>query len=308
MRGSTPVYEAEHEEGVADRMAATVSSLQRKGMGRVWAACAAQPRAVIGIAILTIIMIATVLGPFILPHSSTEQHGGLALEPPNGAFWLGTDELGRDILVRVLEGGRTSLQIGILAVLIGTVFGVAVGLPSGYVGGWGDSLVMRASDIVLAFPTLLLGIAIAAIRGPGIANVALAIAVVNVPIFARLARAGALSIRAETFIDASVVAGARSRYVLVRHVLPHALGPILIQVGIAMAEAMIIEAGLSFLGLGVQPPDPSWGSMLNTAQGFIREAPWYALAPGVLLSLTLLGLNLLIDGAREILDPRETAE
>ncbi|MBI3977858.1 MAG: ABC transporter permease [Chloroflexi bacterium] len=223
---------------------------------------------------------------------------------PSALHWIGTDEYGRDILSRPIYGARVSLGVGVAAVVLGASVGVAAGLAAGYWQGWIETIVMRICDSLLAFPAILLGIALAVLFQPGVVNVALATASISVPQFARIARAGALQEKHKEYVTAARVLGASDRRIVLRHILPNVTSPIIVQVSLSMAFAALLEAGLSFLGLGVQPPEPSWGSMLNTSRRFLRDTAWYAIAPGFALTLLLLGLNFLADGLRSALDPR----
>lgn len=251
-----------------------------------------------GLALIAVIVVPVVLAPLVAPASPLAQHPGFELQPPSTRFPLGTDELGRDLLSRVLYGGRVSIWVGIISVIIGVIIGSLVGLIGGYIRGFADSILMRTADVILAFPAILIGITVAAVRGPGVENIAFAVAIINIPIFARLARSLAINIKPRPFVDAAKAAGGRAPWLIVRHILPHAISPIMVQVGVSIAAAVLLEAGLSFLGLGVVPPEPSWGAMLNTSRPYLRLAPWYAIAPGAVATILLLGVNLFIDALR----------
>lgn len=262
------------------------------------------PMGAFGVAVLAIVVLAAVLAPWISPYSPVIQHPDRELAAPSSAFFLGTDEFGRDLLSRIVWGARVSLLVGIVAVALGAVIGVGTGLLSGYVGGWVDAVIMRIYDAVLAFPTILLGIGVVTVLGPGNVNVALALATAQTPVFARLARASVLSEREREYVTAAVSIGAGRGRIMARHVLPNILGPIIVQLSLAMSFAVITEAALSFLGLGTQPPTASWGQMLNDSRAYLREAPWYGIWPGVALGLLLISLNFLADVLRDSLDPR----
>ena len=258
----------------------------------------------VGGAIVGVVVVAALLGPVLATYSPTQQDVRNILRPPVGAHWLGTDELGRDTLTRVLYGARVSLQVGILAVGISLLIGVSLGLLAGYLRGPTDALIMRLMDGLLALPTLVLALAITAMLGPSLTNAMLAIGVTGIPVFARLVRGQVLSIRELDYIQAARSLGARDGRVMVSHVLPNVLAPIVVQVSLAIPTAILAEAGLSFLGLGVQPPTPSWGGMLNTAKGYLQQDPWLAIAAGTAIFVTVLGFNFLGDAVRDALDPR----
>lgn len=226
------------------------------------------------------------------------------LRPPGPAHWCGTDQYGRDILSRILGGGSLALSVGLAAVGIGVGVGASLGLLAGFYGGWFEEVLMRVMDALLAFPAILLAIAIVAVLGPGEANAMLAIGIVNVPIFARLARSSALSLKALGYVEAARAIGGSDLHILRRHILPNSLPPLLVQASVSFASALLAEASLSYLGLGAQPPAPSWGRMLYEARGFMEQAPWAAFFPGLALALAVLGFNFLSDGLRDLLDPR----
>jgi peptide/nickel transport system permease protein len=227
-----------------------------------------------------------------------------ALRPPSGAHWFGTDELGRDIFSRVLVAAGASLQVAVLSVAFAFVVGVTIGVVSGYRGGLLDTVLMRIVDVMFAFPVLLLALAIVAILTPGTATTILAIGVVYTPIFARVARASTLSVRGEPFVAVSRTLGAGHLYILSRHILPSIAGPVIVQTSLSLAFAILSEAALSFLGLGIQPPEPSWGRMLFDAQGFVQRAWWMSVFPGGAIFVTVLAFNLFGDGLRDVLDPK----
>jgi peptide/nickel transport system permease protein len=229
------------------------------------------------------------------------------LSGPSAAHPFGTDQLGRDIASRVLIGSRDSLRVAVLAVAIATVVGVTVGLLAGYRRGWPDAVLMRCMDVLFAFPAILLAIAVLAVRGPGPNNATLAIAVVYTPIFARIARSGALSVRESGYVRAARAAGAGDGRILLRHVLPNVSGPVIVQVSLSLAFALLAEAALSFLGLGTRPPNPSWGGMLSDGRDYMQQAWWMAAFPGLAIFLVVLACNLVGDALRDALDPRQRA-
>jgi peptide/nickel transport system permease protein len=230
------------------------------------------------------------------------------LQSPSWAHPFGTDDLGRDILSRVILGASVSLKVGFLAVGFALVVGSLIGLLAGYYGRWVDDVLMRFMDVLFAFPAVLLAIAVLAVRGPGSGNTALAIGIVYTPIFARVTRASVLGVREEVYVRASRSVGASDWRILTRHILPNAAPPIIVQTSISLAFAVLAEAALSFLGLGTQPPDPSWGLMLSEGRGYISLAWWLAFFPGMAIFLTVLCFNLLGDGLRDVLDPRQRTQ
>jgi peptide/nickel transport system permease protein len=242
--------------------------------------------------------------PWLAPYDPTVQHRGMELKPPSATFLLGTDQLGRDLLSRIIYGSRASLLVGVFSVALGAGVGVSTGLLAGYVGGWIDVLIMRIYDALLAFPGILLGIAVVAVTGPGIYNVAIAIGIAQMPGDARLTRSIVLSLRERDYVLAARSLGATRPRIMLTHVLPNTLPPLLVQFSLAMGFAVLAEASLSFLGLGTQPPTPSWGGMLNDSRAYLRQAAWYGIWPGLALAVLLVGLNYLSDALRNALDPR----
>ena len=262
------------------------------------------PMGAAGVAVVLVFVGLAVLAPLVAPYSPYEQHPSSQLQPPAAQFPLGTDELGRDLFTRVLYGARVSFVVGVLATAIGATIGVSTGLLSGYLGGWVDSLIMRCYDALLAFPGIIIGIGVISVLGPSSVNVAYALALGGMPFFARLIRSSVLSEREREYVLAARCIGAGDGRIMFRHVLPNTLPPLLVQLSLAMGFAVLAEASLSFLGLGTQPPDPSWGSMLNDSRAYLREAPFYGLWPGLALTLLLVGLNFVSDALRDALDPR----
>jgi peptide/nickel transport system permease protein len=257
-----------------------------------------------GIVLLFVLM--ALLAPLIAPFDPNKANFLQIRKAPSAIHWLGTDELGRDILSRLLSGARASLMAGVISVAIAVAIGVPLGLLAGWRGGWFDMGVSRVTDALLACPFLIVAIAFAAVLGPSLANAMIAIGLSAVPVFVRLARGQALSVKTEDYIEGARAVGVRDSLILVRHLAPNTLPPILVQATLFMAQAIILEASLSFLGLGQQPPAASWGSMLNTAKNFMEQAPWMSISPGVAICLVVLGFNLLGDGLRDALDPKET--
>lgn len=262
------------------------------------------PRASFGAALLIAVFLAAVLGPSVYPHDPTAPDYARALMPPGGANPLGTDDLGRDILARIIAGARVSLLVGCVSVGSAIVAGTAIGVVSGYFRGWIDVVLMRAMDVVFAFPPVLLALGITAALGPSLRNAMLAISVVYLPVFARLARGQTLVVRELAFVEADRALGFSSLSIMVRGVLPNILAPLIVQGSLLFGDAIITESYLSFLGLGTQPPQPSWGAMLKNAMGFLSIAPWMAWFPGIAIFAAVLALNLFGDGLRDLLDPR----
>ncbi|MEZ4662809.1 MAG: ABC transporter permease [Caldilineaceae bacterium] len=259
----------------------------------------------IGLVLVTLYLLLGILASLLAPFDPTEQHPADRLQPPTAQYLFGTDEFGRDVLSRVIHGATNSLRVVLVSVALSTLAGGAIGILAAYAGGWTDQIIMRVVDLFFAFPAILLALAIAAALGPGFRNTILAIAVVYMPIFARVSRAAALDIKALEYMEAAASIGLPHRRLILRHLLPNALPPLLVQITLALSWAMLTEASLSFLGLGVAPPAPAWGSMLSDSRTLMEIAPWMAFAPGFAIMFGVLGFNLLGDGVRDVLDPRE---
>jgi peptide/nickel transport system permease protein len=264
-----------------------------------------RPTAVFGGVVLVLVSLLAVFAPWIAPYDPLATSWAAVRRAPSAAHWFGTDEVGRDLLSRTLWGARASLSAGVIAVTIAVGAGVPIGMLAGYVGGWVDAVIGRLTDAMLAVPFLILAIALAAFLGPSLGNAMIAIGVTATPIFVRLARGQVLAARAEDWVEAARAVGNPPARILLRHILPNILPPVMVQATLAVAAAIIAEASLSFLGLGQQPPAPSWGSMLNTAQRFLTQAPWMAVFPGIAIFLTVLAFNLFGDGLRDALDPKK---
>ncbi|SDF45073.1 MULTISPECIES: ABC transporter permease [Bosea] len=261
--------------------------------------------ALIGGSIVLAFLLMAVLAP-VLPLADPFKSNFLAIrKPPSELYWFGTDELGRDQVTRLFYGAQASLLAGIVSVLIAVAIGLPFGLLAGWYGGWIDIVISRVTEALLACPFLILAIAFAAVLGPSLTNAMIAIGLSAVPIFIRLIRGQVMSVKAEDFVEGARAVGARDLRLMFRHVLPNTLSPIVVQSTLFMAQAIILEAALSFLGLGQQPPSPSWGQMLNVAKNFMEQAPWMSVAPGICIFLAVLGFNLLGDGLRDALDPKE---
>jgi peptide/nickel transport system permease protein len=265
---------------------------------------ATNPLTVLGLAIVGLLVVAALLAPILAPYDPAEPDILHSLQPPSSAHWLGTDEAGRDILSRILYGARISLRIGLLAVGAIALIGVPLGLLAGTVGGWLDAVVMRVADVFLAFPTLVLALAIATALGGGMQNVIVAVAIAGWPWYARLVRSVVLSVRREGYVEASRVSGASWPRVVWRHILPNSLGPVVVQASQDLGYTILLAASLGFLGIGVKIPTPEWGAMINDGRDVFMDEWWVAGCPGIAIVVVVLGFNLLGDGLRDILDPR----
>jgi peptide/nickel transport system permease protein len=260
--------------------------------------------AMVALAVIVLIILIAILAPLIAPYDPARQSWSAVRKAPSAVHWFGTDEVGRDILSRIIYGARASLSAGVISVAIAIAVGVPLGLVAGYVGGFVDGLISRLTDAMLACPFLILAIALAAFLGPSLGNAMIAIGVTATPIFIRLTRGQVLSVKSEDYVEAARAIGNPHWRIAVRHILPNVLPQLLVQATLTIATAVIAEASLSFLGLGQQPPAPSWGSMLNAAQRFLTNAPWMAVWPGLAIFITVLSFNLFGDGLRDALDPR----
>jgi ABC-type dipeptide/oligopeptide/nickel transport system permease subunit len=272
---------------------------------RVLARFLANPTAVAGAAIVLLFVLLAVFAPLIAPYDPSKTNFLMLRKPPSTTYWLGTDEIGRDILSRLIHGGIASLYAGVISVAIALAIGMPIGMIAGWFGGWVDAVISRATDALLAVPFLILAIALAAALGPSLTNAMIAIGLSQVPIFVRLTRGQVLTVKTEDYVEGARAAGVTNFRILLRHITPNITAPLLVQATLTVATAIIAEASLSFLGLGQQPPAPSWGSMLNTAKNYMDTAPWMSISPGLAICLVVLGFNLLGDGLRDALDPRE---
>ncbi len=270
----------------------------------VWVRLARHRAALAGLAIVALLGLMGILAPLLTPHDPARQDLNRVLLPPSLEHPLGTDHLGRDILARILYGGRLSLFIGFVAVALGLILGIPLGVASGYYRGWTDLIVQRIVDTLLAFPGFLLALALVALLGVGLNNVIVAVGISTVPRFARVVRGSVLSIREQTYVEAARAVGAPDSLILFRHVLPNALPPVIVQATLSIGITILVAAGLGFLGLGVQPPTPEWGSMLGEGRMYIFHSPYVATFPGLAIFLAVMGFNLLGDGLRDALDPR----
>ncbi|HTP47761.1 MAG TPA: ABC transporter permease [Casimicrobiaceae bacterium] len=262
--------------------------------------------AMIALGVVVFFVLLALLAAQIAPDDPLATSWSAVRKPPSAAHWFGTDEIGRDVLSRVIFGTRASLLAGVVSVSIALALGVPIGLTAGYVGGWVDGLISRMTDAMLACPFLILAIALAAFLGPSLTNAMIAIGISATPVFIRLTRAQVLHVKVEDYVEAARAVGNSHLRIALRHVLPNVVPPLIVQATLAIAAAVIAEAALSFLGLGQQPPAPSWGSMLNTAKNYIDNAPWMAVWPGLSIFLLVLSFNLLGDGLRDAFDPKST--
>jgi peptide/nickel transport system permease protein len=260
--------------------------------------------AVVGLVILAVVVLVAVVGPWLAPTNLYLSDPRAVLRSPEPAHIFGTDDLGRDVATRMLHGAVLSLQMGFIAVGIAVVLGLVLGLPAGYFGGKVDMIVMRAMDVMLAFPSILLALSVVSVLGPSLGNAMIAVGISVVPVYVRLVRASALQTRDHMFIEAAHVVGVGNFWIMVRHLLPNVLAPLVVVATLGVATAIIVGASLSFLGLGAQPPTPEWGAMLNEGRGFIRTGWWLTVFPGLAIMLTVLSINLIGDGLRDLLDPR----
>ena len=270
---------------------------------RLWRRFRQQRGGVIGLLVVLVMLFVSVSAPLLSTHDPLVISKGNQFLPPSSAHFFGTDEFGRDIYTRTLHAGRISLLAGAFAALTAAALGVPLGLVSGYAGRWLDSVIMRCIDTLLAFPALLLALTIVAVLGPGSINAMIAVAIVSLPGFARLARSSILVQKEMDFVLAARAGGATARRIIFRTILPNSLAPIIVQITLAIAFAILVEAALSFLGLGTQPPDASWGAMLLSGRGHLRRAWWYGFFPGLFITSLILGLNSLADALRDVLDP-----
>jgi len=271
---------------------------------RVWVRLRTHPSAMVGVSILALYVVATLLGPLVLRWDPIHQTLSDAFLAASSGHPLGTDDFGRDELVRLMFGARYTLALGFAAVAIGLAIGVPVGAVSGYFGGWIDLLSQRVTDVVLAFPNILLALALVAVLGVGLTNVIIAVAITSIPIFIRLTRASALSIRELPYVEAARALGVPSAAILLRHVIPNSLAPVIVQASLQLGAAILLAAALGFLGLGVQAPTPEWGSMLGLSRNYIFSDPNLATFPGLAIFGAVLAFNLVGDGLRDALDPR----
>jgi peptide/nickel transport system permease protein len=286
------------EDGASDFRLESPWMMALRGMAR-------SPSAVTGLVVIVCFIALAALAPLIVPYDPVATNWSLVRKAPSAIHWFGTDDLGRDILSRVITGARASLLAGLISVVIALGIGVPLGLLAGYLGGFVDGLISRFTDAMLACPFLVLAIALAAFLGPSLGNAMIAIGVTTTPIFIRLTRGQVMTVKVEEYVEAARALGNSPLRIACVHILPNILPALLVQITLSIAAAIIAEAALSFLGLGQQPPAPSWGSMLNASQRFLTTAPWMALWPGLAIFLVVLSFNLLGDGLRDALEPNE---
>ena len=285
----------------AQRADETIESPMRRALRRL----RRRKGAIAGLIVILIFVALAVFAPLIAPFDPAAQSWSAVRKAPSALYWFGTDDVGRDVLSRVIFGTRASLLAGVISVGIALSIGVPLGLTAGYLGGWVDAILSRITDAMLAVPFLILAIALAAFLGPSLGNAMIAIGVTTTPIFIRLTRGQVMAVKVEDYVEAARAIGNPRWRIALFHILPNILPALLVQATLSIAAAIIAEAALSFLGLGQQPPAPSWGSMLNSAQRFLTTGPWMAVWPGLAIFLTVLSFNLLGDGLRDALDPKE---
>ena len=286
-----------------------VRAVESRGVWRIaWERFRRHKPALLGLVVVTLLTLASVVGPSLVPYSPTKTNLSAMLEPPSAAHWMGTDDLGRDLMTRVLHGGRVSLAVGVLAVALAITIGTTVGALAGYYGGLLDNVLMRLVDFMISLPALFVLIMLATIWGTKPVTIVLVIGALRWMGTSRLVRGAFLSLREREFVEAARCLGASSGRIMVRHILPNAIGPIIVAATLGVAGAILAESSLSFLGLGIQPPMASWGNMLRTAQDLMTRAPWTAFFPGLMIFLTVLSMNYIGDGLRDALDPRKVHE
>ncbi|MER1957602.1 MAG: ABC transporter permease [Solibacillus sp.] len=269
-----------------------------------WLSFKKSKSALVGSGIVLFFVLVAIFGPLFAPQGINDQNLSLRLQPPSSEFWFGTDDLGRDVFSRILHGTRISLTVGLSAVLISATVGSFLGIIAGYYGRFIDTVISRIFDIMLAFPSILLAIAVVSILGPSLQNALIAIAIINIPSFGRLIRSRVLTIKEEEYIHAAKAIGMKNSRILWKHILPNSMTPVIVQGTLAIATAIIEAAALGFLGLGAEAPQPEWGKMLADARMFLLNAPWAMIFPGVAIMLTVIGFNLMGDGLRDALDPK----
>ena len=281
-----------------------VVTKKRSQLKEVWRRFCRNKQAMIGLAMLFLLIFAAVFANVIAPYDPVEQNLLIRLQGPSAAHWFGTDESGRDIFSRILYGARISLTVGLIAVSISCVAGCALGAIAGYYGGILDTVIMRISDIMMAIPSILLNISIVAALGTGLQNVMIAIGISSVPAYCRIMRASLLSLKNQEFVDASRVAGSTDFYIIMHHIIPNSLAPLIVQATLKIGGAILSCASMSFIGLGIVPPTPEWGAMLSTGRDFLRDAPHLTAFPGLAIMFAVFSMNLIGDGLRDALDPK----
>ncbi|MDT7724941.1 MAG: peptide/nickel transport system permease protein [Actinomycetota bacterium] len=277
---------------------------QRRGRDGVFHQLVRHKSGMAASVVVAVFALLAILAPMLEPHDPNVGEVASSLTGPSGAHWLGTDDLGRDVLSRVIDGTKIAIVVAVLSVVIALVIGLAIGVIAGYVGGFVDMALTRSQDVLFAFPTLLLAIILVAVLGPGLINASLAIAIVYIPRFARIARSATLQIKTSEYLDAAKLAGVHPVVTLLRHVVPNVLPSVVVLGALSMSTAQLAYASLAFLGLGVSPPQADWGSMLSEARNFITAAPWMVFGPTVALVALMLAFNVLGDAIRDVMDPR----
>ena len=271
----------------------------------LWQFCVQNPLGAVGAVVVFVMIFMAAFADFVTVHDPTRNNFGAMLEPPSADYWLGTDQFGRDLFTRIVYGARTALLVGFLSAVVGATIGLILGVASAYVGGWFDLVLQRFMDVVMAFPLVILALAVVSIFGTGTMNVILAITIPFIPRCARVVRSSALAVREMPYIDAARACGFSNTRIVLRHMVPNVMAPYLVMITAFVGQAILIEASLSFLGLGVQEPVPAWGLMLRGgAQEYAESAPWVAIYPGIAISLAVFGFNLFGDALRDWLDPR----
>lgn len=263
-----------------------------------------RPTAIIGVAVLAIEIAVALAAPLVAPYNPYTQDFSVPLKPPSAAHLFGTDDVGRDLLSRIIYGAQISLRIGFIAVAIGAGIGVSLGIVSGFYAGLVDTVIMRVTDLLLAFPGLLLALAVVAVLGPGLINVMIAVGIGGVPVYIRLARASTLSTRERDYVLAAHAVGCTNRRIMARYILPNVIPPIIVVATLGVAGAILTAAGLSFIGVGAQPPTPEWGAMLSLARQYLQQAWWYTVFPGAAIMVTVFAINIVGDALRDALDPK----
>ena len=276
---------------------------KRSKSQEIWRRFKKNTRAVVGLGIVAVLVLCAVLAPILAPYGPNEQNPRNRLQGPSAEHWFGTDELGRDILSRIIYGARISMSVGLIAICISLIGGVALGAIAGYYGGTADNIIM-CMDVLLSIPTILLNISIVAALGSGLQNVMIAIGVSSIPGYCRIVRASILSLRDQDFVEASRAAGASDFFLITRHILPNCMAPLIVQATLRIGAAILSCASMSFLGLGIVPPTAEWGSMLSTGRDFLRDAPHVCIFPGLAIMAAVFSMNLVGDGLRDALDPK----
>ncbi|MFT8319082.1 MAG: ABC transporter permease [Sporolactobacillus sp.] len=279
-------------------------SLFVQGLIDFWKSYRKNKPAIVGSLLVLFFIVLAIFAPVFAPQGINNQNISIRLQPPSAQHWLGTDDFGRDILSRIVFGARLSLRVGFFAVIGSIIVGTFLGVIAGYFGKFLDTIISRFFDILLAFPSILLSIAIVTILGPSLNNALVAIAIVNVPVFGRLVRSRVLTVKEEEYIMAARSVGMGNTRIIMKHILPNSFAPIIVQGTLNIATAILDAAGLGFLGMGAQPPQPEWGTMLSESRQYITNAPWTVLFPGLAIILVVVGFNLMGDGLRDALDPR----